>query len=150
MTKKRAARDVTVTTEHRVKRVGAAGLEIIERLAREGVDNLTIARQLRMSSATLVAIRRRQPEVQEALDRGRAALSDELTHILMQHARDGNVVAAIYLTKARCGWREGDAPEQRANILIQLPDSQSPEAYLRMIDMRALPAPKPTDEGESK
>ena len=28
---------------------------------------------------------------------------------------------------------EGDAPEARANITINLPDSQTPEAYLRAI-----------------
>jgi hypothetical protein len=122
--------------------VAATGLALVERMAARGRDNATIAKSLRMSVETFRNVRKRQPEVQDALDRGRAALSDELTDILLRHARKGNVVAAIFLAKARCGWREGDAPEQRTNILIQLPDASTPQEYLRMIDARALPSPK--------
>ena len=94
-----------------------------------------------------------QPEVDEAWESGIAGLADELTHILLQHARKGNVVAAIFLAKARLGWREGDAPEARANIVINLPDAATPEAYMRMVGAGpALPAdtpalPRPSDGG---
>ena len=40
-------------------------------------------------------MRKRDSEAQETLDRGLAALSDEFTDILLEHARTGNVVAAI-------------------------------------------------------
>ena len=44
------------------------------------------------------------------------------------------MAAAIYLTKARLGWRENDpAPAAASNITIQLPDSKTPEQYLRQV-----------------
>lgn len=113
--------------------VTPAGLAAIEALAASGNDQRSIAKALGMDRKTMTDMRRRVPEVDEAFERGLAALGDELTHLLLAQARNGNVVAAIYLTKARLGWREGDAPEARANITINLPDSQTPEAYLRAI-----------------
>lgn len=129
------------------------GLALIERLAREGQDQRSIAKALGISAKTLLEARKRQPEAEEALDRGHAGLADELTHLLLNLARKGNVVAAIYLTKARCGWREGDAPEARANIIIQLPDANSPEQYMKIIGagpaQPTLPSPM-SGKGEPK
>ncbi|MBS0254012.1 MAG: hypothetical protein JSS36_02080 [Proteobacteria bacterium] len=113
--------------------VTPAGLTVIEELAAAGNDQRTIAKALGMDRKTMTDMRRRIAEVDEAFERGLAALGDELTHLLLSQARGGNVVAAIYLTKARLGWREGDAPESRPNIIINLPDAQTPEAYLRAV-----------------
>jgi hypothetical protein len=119
------------------KRIGRKGLEIIEEMARDGHPDVSIAKALRMHRETFRMCRRRQGEVDEALARGRAALESELAHLLLQHARKGNVVAAIFLAKARCGWREGEAPaDTRPNITINLPDSQTPEDYLKMVNAR--------------
>ncbi|MFC3100667.1 hypothetical protein [Altererythrobacter lauratis] len=109
------------------------GLEVIEAMAAEGQDQRTIAKRLGIDRKTLDVIRKARPEVDEAFERGLAALGDELTHHLLNAARNGNIVAMIYLTKARLGWREGDAPEAKPNITINLPDSQTPEAYMRTI-----------------
>jgi hypothetical protein len=128
------------------------GLDLIERLARLGQDQRSIAKALGISAKTLLEARRRQPEVEEALDRGHAGLSDELTHELLRLGRKGNVVALIFLAKARCGWREGDAPEARANIIIQLPDANSPEQYMKIIGggsvQPTLPSPS-SGKGEA-
>lgn len=127
------------------------GLALLERLGREGQDQRSLAKALGISAKTLLEARKRQPEVEEALDRGHAGLSDELTHLLLSLARKGNVVAAIFLAKARCGWREGDAPEARANIVIQLPDASSPEQYLKIIGagsaQPAIPSPSSGERG---
>jgi hypothetical protein len=120
--------------------VTPAGLAVIEEMAALGNDQRTIAKRLGMDRKTMTDMRRRIPEVDDAFERGLAALGDELTHLLLGQARKGNVVAAIYLTKARLGWREGDAPDARPNITINLPDSQTPEAYLRAIRVTELPA----------
>jgi hypothetical protein len=122
-----------------------AGLTVIEDMAAEGQDQRTIAKRLGIDRKTLDVIRKARPEVDEAFDRGLAALGDELTHHLLNAARNGNIVAMIYLTKARLGWREGDTPEARPNITIHLPDSQTPEAYMRtirVVEAAALPAPE--------
>ena len=111
------------------------GLAAIAAMAAEGQDQVSMAAALGMNKSTLANLIKRDPAVEEALQVGKAALSDELTHLLLRGAREGNVVCAIYLTKARLGWREGDAPDVKPNIIINLPDAQTPEAYLRMLDV---------------
>lgn len=119
----------------RRKNIGRKGKALVEAMAAEGHTNTSIAKVLRMSAETLRQIRKRDPSVQEALDRGRASLEVELTHLLLEQARAGHVVAMIYLTKARCGWQEGAAPsDARPNITIVLPAAQSPAEYLRRIE----------------
>lgn len=123
--------------------VAPAGLALLERMFAEGQDYRTVAKALGISGETLRQCRKRQPEVDEAWESGIARLADEITHLLLKHARKGNVVAAIFLAKARLGWREGDAPEARANIVINLPDAATPEAYMRMVGAAVLPGSPP-------
>src|SRR6266545_2483880 len=96
--------------------VTEAGLEQIRRDSAAGLNNQTIAHRLGIDRWTLQMVRQRQPEVDEALQAGRALLEDELTDILLTHARQGNVIAAIFLAKARCGWREGVALESGQQV----------------------------------
>ena len=119
-------------------RISETGAEMVERLAAEGNSDTSIAKALQIDRGTFRDIRKRQPEVDEALARGRASMEDELSDILMSHAREGNVTAAIYLTKARCGWREGDLPpgqqitnNTQVNILI--PPPMSDEEFQRLV-----------------
>jgi hypothetical protein len=120
-----ATAKVTITPE---------GLKVLTEMVAAGNDQRTIAKKLGLGShRTLQCIAERDAEVEEALDIGKALLADELTHLLLANARKGNVIAQIYLTKARLGWREGDKPDERPNIVINLPDSQTPEAYLRLV-----------------
>jgi predicted DNA-binding protein (UPF0251 family) len=120
-----------------------AGLAVIEAMAAEGQDQRTIAKRLGIDRKTMDVIRKARPEVDDAFERGHAALGDELTHHLLNAARNGNIVAMIYLTKARLGWREGDTPEAKPNITINLPDSQTPEAYMRTIRVVEAEAAEP-------
>ena len=117
--------------------VTPAGLAVIEAMATEGNDQRTIARALGIDKKTLTDLRDRDPAVAEAWERGHAALADELTHILLTHARNGNLVAAIFLTKARLGWRDqGPAdggPSQAVQVNINLPEPKSREEYMRAI-----------------
>jgi hypothetical protein len=111
------------------------GYRALSAMAAEGQDQWSMAAALGMNRSTLQNLIKRDPEVEAALNVGKALLADELTHHLLRAARKGNIVAAIYLTKARLGWREGDAPDVKPNIIIQLPDAQTPEAYMRMIEV---------------
>jgi len=74
-------------------RVGRRGLKVVEELAARGVAVPTIAKALRMGKETFRRVRERQPEVQEALDRGRAIEHDRLVAKLHELAMDGNVTA---------------------------------------------------------
>ena len=115
-----------------------AGYVLIERMAATGRDLASIAAALGISGQTLRMIRRRDEDAQDALDRGRAALGDELTDILLTHARNGMTIAAIFLAKARCGWREGEVmPGGTVNntqINILIPKRMSDAEFKSIID----------------
>lgn len=115
----------------------ALGLQRVELLASEGNDQRTIAKELGLAWSTFRDLRDRDEAVQEALARGHGALADELTHHLLKAVRKGNVVAAIYLTKARLGWVEGQAPDGVARpavqVNIQIPRAMSDAEFRRMI-----------------
>lgn len=79
-----------------------------------------------------------QPEVQEALDRGRAKEHDKLVAKLHELAMEGNVTAVIFALKARHAYREGEAPEDgstNVQVNINLPSAMTPEEYQRMVDV---------------
>lgn len=125
-----------------------AGLEEIERLARDGLDIVSIARGLGISPDTFVELRKRQPEAQEALLAGRAALGDEISNILLTKARNGETAAAIFLAKGRLGWREvgptDPAAQAGPTINITIPPAMTPEQFMQMVDV--TPKPKPDDD----
>lgn len=102
------------------------GIALVQAMARECRDLETIAATLGISKDTFRNIRKRQPEVQEAIDRGRAGLGDEISDLLLLQARQGNTTAAIYLSKARLHWRDigpipGEASAPNINITINAP-----------------------------
>lgn len=120
----------------KVTSVTPDGLRVLEALASQGNDQRTMAKALGISGAVLRHLRDGDEQVREAWDRGLGALASELTHHLLRAARKGNITAAIYLTKARLGWREGDAPEgnrQAVQVNINLPSPLEREEYLRMV-----------------
>ena len=113
--------------------IGAKGLKIIEDMSAKGCLLETIAKVLRISHDTLEACRRRQPEVQTALDRGRGVLHDELVSILVQQARAGQFVPAMFLLKSRFGYKEGaqlDVTVDHGGVLV-VPADISVEEYIR-------------------
>ncbi len=123
--------------------VSPNGLLLIEAMARDGYSMVSIAKALRIDQVTLRQIRRRDPAVQEALDLGLAANERELVNLLMTQARDGQVVPAIFLLKAKHGFREGEQREPpMPNITINLPGAMNPEDYMNAITIR------PNKEGD--
>ncbi len=114
--------------------IGARGLKIVEEMAARGVVLDTIAKALRMSHDTLEQCRRRQPEVQAALDRGRGVLHDELVNLLVQQARAGQFVPAMFLLKTRFGYKEGtqvDVTVDHGGVLV-VPAEMTVAEYLAM------------------
>lgn len=114
--------------------VTPAGRVLIEALASEGNDQLTIAKALGISRPTLIACRDRDVKVEEAWATGHAQLADEITHALLALGRKGNVVALIYLSKARLGWTDQPQAEERApSVVINLPESRTPEEHMKLL-----------------
>jgi len=128
------------------------GLARLEELAGAGNDQRTIAKELGIAWSTFRDLRDRDEAVQEALARGQGTLADELTHHLLKAARGGNVVAAIYLTKARLGWVEGQVPEgapkTAVQVNIQIPRAMSDAEFQRMVGREGSSAPSlPAGQG---
>ena len=135
-----------------------AGYALVERMSRQGRDLASIAAALGITSTTFVLLRKRDQAAVEALERGRGGLGDELTDILLTQARNGVTVAAIFLAKARCGWREGEAMPggvvvNKQTFNINLPEPKEREAYLKLVSGQGAPViehkpEEPTDDGD--
>ncbi len=114
--------------------VGARGIKIIEELSGRGCHLTTIARALRMSKDALQACRARQPEVEEAYQRGLAIEHDALTGNLRKLADEGNVVANLFLLKTRHGYREGEPLEVNVSVnaggVLVVPADMTVEEYI--------------------
>jgi hypothetical protein len=137
-----AKRNLNLTVRTRGKgnpiAVTAPGRDLIERLAANGASIETIAAALGISGSTLNEAAKRDPAVQEALDKGHGALETELVGLLMKAAREGDKIAAIFLLKGKRHWRDSTPVEPKGdtpNITINLPGAASPEDYRRMIDV---------------
>lgn len=119
-----------------------AGLATVERLAAEGNADATIAKALGLNRRCFARLLRDDgdPRVLEAYETGKARLADELTDILLTHARGGNVTAAIYLSKARLGWRDqGPATPQVGSavaIQIVLPQPMSDDEFKKLMEVK--------------
>jgi hypothetical protein len=114
--------------------VGARGIKIIEELSGRGCHLTTIARALRMSKDAFQACRARQPEVEEAYQRGLAIEHDALTGNLRKLADECNVVANLFLLKTRHGYREGEPLEVNVSVnaggVLVVPADMTVEEYL--------------------
>lgn len=107
----------------------------IEQLAAEGRPIIGIAVQLGTTRETLRRWMTEDTTLQAAFESGRETERHELHQILMRDARDGEKpnIAAIFLLKARHGYREGDPGEQasRVNITFNMPGALSREDFLK-------------------
>lgn len=94
------------------------GIELLQRMARDGHNRASMAAALGFGKTTLNSCVKRQPEVEEAIDAGRAVLDHEVHDLLLNLGRKGHVVALIFLAKCRLGWRETEPEDVKPNIQI--------------------------------
>lgn len=96
----------------------------IEAWAADGFSVLGIAKRLGTTPETLNLWFDREPALKQAFANGREAERWSLHNMLFKQAMDkGNATAAMFLLKARHGYREGDQGEQgnRVSINFTLP-----------------------------
>ena len=126
------------------------GYAAITRMSAEGHDLITIAEYLGVNKETFREIRRRDPIAQEAIDRGRAKLGDELTNMLLKQARQGNTTAAIFLAKARLGWRDvgavPDGAQNNTQVNIYLQEPLSDAQFKSLMNPHSAPTAKQTGD----
>lgn len=121
----------------------------IAALAATGHSLVGIARGLNTSNDTLRRWVDEYPELAEALARGREAERFALHNVLYRAAKRGNIVAAMFLLKARHGYREGDQADaaNKVSITFTLPAAMKPEDF-KVIEHEpstgAVALPKPS------
>ncbi len=122
-------------TGHPRADITSEGAAIVQRMAASAHSLATIGSALGLSRRTLGEAMERQPEVREAFEAGRAALETELASALLDKARNGNLVATIFLLKAMCGWKEGEPRDGTPKVAIQinLPPALTEAAYERLL-----------------
>lgn len=107
----------------------------IRALAADGFSMVGVAASLGVSPKTLGRWIEENPELQDALDQGREterrALHNKLFRLAMEK---DNAPAAMFLLKARHGYREGDQSDHgnRVNVNIALPGAMTLEQFTNM------------------
>ena len=138
---KRRPKGATKSVIHITK----AGLELVREHAAMGRHQESIAAVMGMSRRTLLEIRKRQPEVDDALQEGRVAYFDKLVGKLNEHlALDdpetkANVTAMIFALKSMFGMEIGDArvPKHLTIVndnrqqYVQIASPEKQDEYLR-------------------
>ncbi len=138
MTKRHPSQYVTRHRKgsRRLITISDEGKELVKAMAAEGNDGRSISAELGLPYSTYMDWVKRDSEMTEILEIGHASLADELTHMLLEKARKGNVVAMIYLTKSRCNWSENNGPDTKneVNVNISIPAPMSDDEFTKIID----------------
>jgi hypothetical protein len=102
-----------------------------------------IADRLGVSERGLRNAMERQPEVKEAIKRGKASKIEKVAETLFQKATSGgNVVAAIFYLKAQAGWKDdGSSQEEPQPLTINLVQPDGTTKELQPIDDKARSGP---------
>jgi hypothetical protein len=104
--------------------------------AARGFRKRDVAALLEMSADTLRRIMSDDERASRAWDFGRALLLEEIMSPLIERAKQGETVPALFLLKTLYGFREGtelDGDEQRPLVSITLPGAMNPEDYAKLI-----------------
>ena len=119
--------------------------KIVESLASKGCSEISIARGLGVSGPTWQRWRDGYPELLEAWHRGRATEHDALVGALFESAtKQKNVTAAIFLLKARHGYRENQdiTIQNKVAVTFEVPGALKPDVYEAEIIKASLPKSK--------
>lgn len=100
--------------------------------ATEAASVKAIARRLGVSLETLNVWMERHPELRDAMDEGREAEHQMLYQSLLKHL-DKSPTPAIFLLKARHGYREGDQTEtaNRVSVTFNLPGAMPISTFMK-------------------
>ncbi len=120
----------------------ANAVSIVETMSASGNDQRSICKALEVSYNTWLKWRDEYPEIQDALDSGRAIEHDLLVGSLLEAAtKNKNVTAAIFLLKTRHNYRENEPLNQggpNIQINFELPGAVDPKTYEAEILQKAV------------
>jgi len=108
----------------------------ISRLASRGVNETDIVKALGISYPAWLRIKDEDEKARQALDEARRKEEAELVGVLYEAAvNEKNLTAAMFLLKARHGYKEGAERVQanQVNVKITLPGAKDPVQYLKEV-----------------
>ena len=128
--------------------VPANAAQLIEDFAADGFSMVGVARKLGVSHDTLEQWFAADPALRAAFDAGRENERHTLHNVLYRLATEKhNPIAAMFLLKARHGYKEGDQGEHgsRVQITFTLPGAMRPDQFVQAHDRSPenLALPKP-------
>lgn len=99
----------------------ADAAERIRDLAADGFSVIGVSHRMGVGKDTFNRWLDENPELREAFDHGREAERHALHNLLYRQAMEqGNATAAMFLLKARHGYREGDQTDTAGRVAIQI------------------------------
>lgn len=127
--------------------VTPTGLALVEELAAKGCSVVTIAKALGVDKETFRHIRARDPAVEEAFESGRAKEHDRLVGNLNTAAASGNVVASIFLLRARHGYQSNEGVDVHVHSggVLVVPAEMTVEEYVARVAERDMVDVTPMD-----
>jgi hypothetical protein len=90
--------------------------EKIKKLAGQGLNKDEIARACGYKARSFYTHKKNDSKIEEAILEGRASFKVFLSSTLIEQARKGNVTAAIWLDKTRCGTREDQTNDDNQDV----------------------------------
>jgi hypothetical protein len=114
----------------------------IEARAADGFSIIGIAKSMGTTREVLTRWMEEQPALREAFEHGREHERYALHNKLFEAAMNGNVISAMFLLKARHGYREGADVEHVTNVRLSftLPAPMEVEEYRRLVDVAGVAA----------
>ncbi len=103
----------------------------IEQLAAMGLTKTDIGRALGYEKSSFFAAKAEDDEIEAAIVRGRAKFKVIVSRNLVKQMTNGNVTAAIWLDKTRCGTKEDQGQDDEQNnaqpvqVIIRVEDASN-------------------------
>ena len=110
----------------------AGAIDRIRDLAADGFSVIGTAQRMGVGKDTFNRWLTDYPDLKDAFDQGRETERYALHNMLYRQAMEkGNATAAMFLLKARHGYREGDQSTQdsRVNVTIALPGAMTLQQF---------------------
>jgi hypothetical protein len=113
--------------------------DILTRLASQGIRDDDLRRVCGISSDDWPTHKQQHPDIQDAIDAGRAKMHDSLVAVLYKNALKGQLVPALFLLKTQFSYRENDPVDNnnsnRVTIIIPGADRTTPIEGERLRDL---------------
>ena len=110
----------------------------ISRLASRGVNEVDIVKALGISYPVWLRIKEEDEQALQALEEARRKEEAELVGVLYEAAiKNKNLTAAMFLLKARHGYKEGaeQVNASQVNVKITVPQSMNPDEYKKLVEV---------------